>query len=472
MINLDRWGKDLEKLITQANTYEQRELAKKEREHQEALRKVDADYQSQRMQEQQKALKAKTQIEEAALNKAAFMLHQDLQASYDALQNATVPPLLTPEEQRRISPVLAQIETHKDKPEMVGLISAFAQTQLHDQPQLLKAVEYALKGTQEVPHIASYIGFEKGKCFIIAPVDGEQNRELASDLEARILDVAGRNHIELQRTHILNREDQVESIAKDTLFFTPEQELANKFLWYTITLGDGDTNRAQALQTALIAKYNEIEAHHALPSFAALGITHSLVPLDGRVLTFFKAHTLKEINRPEYSVSGLREQGVTEVTYEQAATILNTTSNRGIPQYIANQKLVLAGEGKVTLDSLERLVQEQNANSPQLPTPRGPYTVKGYDFQARDVQGRKEEARQRVNQYGETLSVHELAHVLGGMGYSGARRVADAFPNTQTVDAAVKGGKETKIAKADVLAFIDTYEPKENIMRWYKKGSA
>jgi hypothetical protein len=462
MINLERWGKDLEKLIAQADTFEQRELRKTDREHAEALKKLESEHDAQKQHVIQEGKKVKAQIEQAALNKAAFMLYQDLQAGYAALQAATVPPVISEAEQARVNPFVAGIKANQGNEAVRIALETVAKSTFASEPALLQAVEFGISGKKEFPHITSYIGYEKGACHLIVPVDGEQNKELARDLETRILDVAGRDHFEVQRAGVFNREHQVEGIARDVIECTPETELVNKFLWYTLTLSGEDQARAHILQDAVIAKYDEVQASHPLASFAKLGITHSLAPLDGRVLAFFKAHSVKEINRPEFSIQGLREQGATAVPYEQVAAITGYTLAHCKALGRAG-KFQETPEGLVMLDSIERYAQNHPTREAYVQgESRKP---RAFNFTATDSEGIRQEALARLAQCGERLDTAQLQHVLGGMSSSGALLVGKKLEGTLRRGSA--GGQEpNSYSSAGVRQYIETHMPRN--ASWYK----
>lgn len=464
MITLDSWNKDLESMLARADGFQRKELAKKEREYEAARKKVEAEFQVQKNLVAQETTKAKHTIEQAALNKAAFLLYQDLTNSYQALQEASVPQILTEEEQARVKPFIDQLRANKEHLEVSVALSTVAQSMFATEPHLWKAVEFALSEKKEIPGITSYIGCEKGVCYVLAPVDGEQNKELAQNLESRLLDITGRDHFEIKRVNITNREKQVIGVQTDRISCTPEQEIVNKFLWYTLTLPESEKNRAHILQQAVMEKYNEIEENTPLSSFAQLGITHTLARLDGRVLAFFKEHSIKEINRPEYSLQGLREQGVTEVTYAQAATLTGYTIShcRNLGK---TNKVRETGEGKLALESLSSyLLVNQPVERVKSDNPR---KARQFDFTSRETSEMRDEASARLNQYGDTLTTAELAHVLGGISTSGALLIGKKLPGTQ-VRGSTGGLGQNSYQKEAVQEFLTTYDPRPQGC-WFKR---
>lgn len=476
MINLNKWQRDLENKLASPATFENRELARLKREYDQELRKLNEALQAKEKKIKSDSEHARELIEQAALQKASWMLYQDLQTNYKSLQHARFPPSISEKEKAVIHPLVANLRKHQDKPELLETVEAMAQATLVavDMPHLWDAVQFEILGKhQHFPVITSYIGAGKvgsqGVCYLVSPVDGEENKELASDLESRILDVAGRNVLRLSMKPVVMRTSEtVEHIGTDELHFNPEMSNSNGFLWYTLTLTGESTNRFEVLRDAIIAKYNEIEQNTSLESFKKLGIQHELVPLDFRVLRYFFEHPEKDFNLPQFSVQGLHEQGISEIDYLQAAELIGSNKS-GISRLVNSGKLRESSEGRISLESINSYVLNRGKIDSIVSMQTEPKEPVKYNFTSQDTEGRVQEAYSRLEKYGDNLSVHELSDVFGGMGYSGARRIASEIEGTKVIDANVRGGKQVIVPKSGLKAYLDSHTPNPNMVRWEKK---
>jgi len=153
--------------------------------------------------------------------------------------------------------------------------------------------------------VSSYssIGRVEGKdlCYLILPIDSEENKTLAQKLHLKALDIVCHSPILVGSSVGYHAKDRFVTgpSSSNEIDFNQEDSIVNGFFFYA--LSPSISSQAADLQKALVRKFNELQPEY----FDRVKLTHSLVPVDTNFMNYFITHNSDQLKETVHSVPSI-----------------------------------------------------------------------------------------------------------------------------------------------------------------------
>ncbi len=341
---------------------------------------------------------------------------------------------LSSDEQDSVAGICTDLKTAKS-PEALGL----ARKMIERMPEKIQqAVSIYESHDFKEKVVTSYIAYsnDRGFCYFITPVDGKENKTLAKNLEDRVIETFQYDggSITLDCSATAMPDGTLKASTKKIKFETDFDE-HHEFLVFKLKPHASDN--AQALAMAMIGKLNKLQPS----TFKKTGLTHKIEEIDIDVADYFTS---------EKTTSNY-------VSIEQAARLLRKKgpyAGRVIKQLATKGILKENSDGEIDVKSVMKYAETNGIRPVKLLT-RGQKVASD--------EGVKGEIYQRLNHYGETLTINDYMAVMGIESWPGAKR------QIESIKSAFQEGekKAWQIPKEGVVDFLGSHYFSGK--RWYKK---
>ncbi len=287
------------------------------------------------------------QIGKKYIQNSSTQLVADLKNSYELLQTRSELIGISEDEQKRMQEAYKKLEVVKDEATREAIINfSMAILPERERERILTLIQNKTNIDQR--DIYSYLSQnDKDTCYILTPVNGEENKILTKNLEKRLGLVLGDCRVGTGKISYTAEKGTVNGpVNTPAIEFEPDQELINGFLMYTLIVGNNDSRE---LARCLINKLNCKEMQPE--GFKEAKLKHIVQQTPYSILDYFRSYNLNlsreknaSENRREYvkrnaglkfesdSIEGRREEALMrlaecgdEITIIDAQRVLGHT---------------------------------------------------------------------------------------------------------------------------------------------------
>lgn len=246
-----------------------------------------------------------------------------LQSDYEALQSRSSLTDITDndrEKARQIKIVRKTAETLKDddaKQVLLGVVSLIDMSE-----GVKRALANSEQGELTKRQITSYTAAKRGLVYILTPVNGKDNKELATELNAKLEETLLQGKVivgEPNTAYDPKKLDISKSVESEVAFSFENPSLINGFVLYTLRPEvESESNK---LVEGLVQRISSIQP----TGFKKSKLEHMFQVIDAEIIDYFTKHKQEEIYTPLDELRQRVSEGRTTMTYEEASRITGKT---------------------------------------------------------------------------------------------------------------------------------------------------